>query len=73
MPELPKIEYAQRLLTRFFQFEHILQKISYPDANVLSKYFINCISTRFTDGLINHRKILDIQRHEKYLWFEMAN
>ena len=44
----------------------------YPDAEGLSKRFLNCTPTSFAAGLVN-RKILDIKRHGKYLWFEMAD
>jgi formamidopyrimidine-DNA glycosylase len=33
---------------------------------------MNCTPATFADGLVN-RKILDIKRHGKYLWFEMAD
>ncbi|CAF4318903.1 unnamed protein product [Rotaria sp. Silwood2] len=71
MPELPKVEYPQRLLAHFLIRIHNT-KVSYPDADGLSKHFINCTPTTFTDRLIN-RKMLDIKRHEKYLWFEMTD
>ncbi|CAF0812335.1 unnamed protein product [Adineta steineri] len=71
MPELPEVEYARKLLARFLIRTHIT-KVSYPDADGLSKRFMNCTPNAFADGIIN-RKILDIKRHGKYLWFEMAD
>ncbi|CAF1012498.1 unnamed protein product [Adineta ricciae] len=71
MPELPEVEYARRLLARFLTHTHIT-KVSYPDADGLAKRFLNCTPNSFADGLVN-RKILDIKRHGKYLWFEMAD
>lgn len=65
------MEYARRLLARFLTHTHIT-KVSYPDADGLSKRFMNCTPTTFANGLAN-RKILDIKRHGKYLWFEMAD
>jgi formamidopyrimidine-DNA glycosylase len=66
-----EVEYARRLLARFLIHSHIT-KVIYPDANGLAKRFLNCTPTVFADGFIN-RKILDIKRHGKYLWFEMAD
>ncbi|CAF2705345.1 unnamed protein product [Rotaria sp. Silwood2] len=68
---LIEVEYPQRLLAHFLIRIHNT-KVSYPDADGLSKHFINCTPTTFTDRLIN-RKMLDIKRHEKYLWFEMTD
>ena len=65
------MEYARRLLARFLKHTHIA-KVSYPDADGLAKRFLNCTPATFADGLVN-RKILDIKRHGKYLWFEMAD
>lgn len=71
MPELPEVEYARRLLMRFLNHTHIT-KVTYPDANGLARRFMNCTPVTFADGLVN-RKILDVKRHGKYLWFEMAD
>ncbi|CAF3774554.1 unnamed protein product [Rotaria sordida] len=71
MPELPEVEYARRLLASFLNHTHIT-KVTYPDADGLSKRFINCTPTTFANGLVN-RKILNIKRHGKYLWFEMED
>lgn len=66
-----EVEYARRLLARFLTHTHIT-KVSYPDADGLSKRFTNCTPDSFADSLVN-RKISDIKRHGKYLWFEMAD
>ncbi|CAF4842120.1 unnamed protein product [Rotaria sp. Silwood1] len=71
MPELPEVEYARRLLARFLNHTHIT-KVTYPDADGLSRRFMNCTPTTFANSLVN-RKILDIKRHGKYLWFEMMD
>jgi formamidopyrimidine-DNA glycosylase len=65
------VEYARKLLARFLIHTHI-SKVSYPDADGLSKRFMNCTPAKFADALVN-RKIIDIKRHGKYLWFEMAD
>jgi formamidopyrimidine-DNA glycosylase len=65
-----EMEYARRLLARFLIHTHIT-KVSYPDADGLARRFMNCAPTTFADGIVN-RKILDIKRHGKHLWFEMA-
>ncbi len=65
------MEYARKLLARFLIHTHIT-KVSYPDADGLAKRFMNCTPAVFADSLFN-RKILDIKRHGKYLWFEMAD
>ncbi|CAM4927023.1 unnamed protein product [Rotaria socialis] len=71
MPELPEVEYARKLLSRFLNHTHIT-KVSYPDADSLARRFMNCTPTTFANSLVN-RKIIDIKRHGKYLWFEMAD
>ncbi|CAF2734865.1 unnamed protein product [Rotaria sp. Silwood2] len=71
MPELPEVEYARRLLARFLNHTHIT-KVTYPDADGLSKRFMNCTPITFANSLVN-RKVLDIKRHGKYLWFEMVD
>ncbi|CAF4124133.1 unnamed protein product, partial [Rotaria magnacalcarata] len=49
-----------------------ITKVSYPDADSLARRFMNCTPTTFANSLVN-RKIIDIKRHGKYLWFEMAD
>ena len=65
------MEYARLLLARFLSRAYIT-KVSYSDVDGISKRFMNCTPSKFADSLIN-RKIFDIKRYGKYLWFEMVD
>lgn len=66
-----EVEYARRLLSRFL-LQTQITKVVYPDTEGLAKRFLNCSPMSFADALTN-RKIVEIKRHGKYLWFEMAD